>query len=417
MSNFYMLLTSIGIAKIANSQVTNETIDLTQMAVGDSNGAYYNPTQTATALKNETWRGPVSSVAIDEKNPNWVVIDGVIPASVGGFTIREVGLFDSNGDMIAIGKVPETYKPTFEQGSSKDLYLKSILEVSNASVVNIKADPSVIIASKKYVDDKFAIVSTNVTDLSKSINAVNELVTQHLADYEYQSPTISGTQLRLKKQSNTSRLLFKLDAELNGAITVSLDNGATSKNLVDVDGVQVNSLEKGFAEIVAVGNFFILRNRGLSKSDLQALITLVNEAEANESVLRTQYVNAVNGANQSIKLPAGATWNDILVQIPKINSDRKRFATGTVQKLAKSVEVVKDFGFTPNLIIVNYDKYTTVYQRNHTPEYASMIAPQTPTFTGYTTLLSTVGGYVNSSGFKLPIDYTVITSCVWMAFE
>lgn len=177
-----MLLTSIGIAKIANSQVTNETIDLTQMAVGDSNGAYYNPTQTATALKNETWRGPVSSVAIDEQNPNWVVIDGVIPASVGGFTIREVGLFDSKGDMIAIGKVPETYKPTFEQGSSKDLYLKSILEVSNASVVTIKADPSVIIASKKYVDDKFAIVSTNVTYLSKSINAVNELVTQHLAE-------------------------------------------------------------------------------------------------------------------------------------------------------------------------------------------------------------------------------------------
>ncbi|WP_421663672.1 phage tail protein [Lysinibacillus telephonicus] len=175
MSNFYMILTDVGIAKIANSQLTNQTIDLTQIAVGDGDGAYYNPVQTATALKNETWRGNISSVSIDPNNANWIVVEGIIPSTVGGFTIREVGLFDSNNEMIAIGKVPETYKPTFEEGSSKDLHLKSILEVSNADAVTMKADPSVIIASKKYVDDKISIVTTNLTSVQQQVN-------KHIAD-------------------------------------------------------------------------------------------------------------------------------------------------------------------------------------------------------------------------------------------
>lgn len=198
-----------------------------------------------------------------------------------------------------------------------------------------------------------------------AIKTVDDKVTQHLADYEYQTPTISGTQIRLKKQSNTNRLLFKLDAELVGNITVSLDNGATSKNLVDVDGVQVTSLEKGFAEIVAVGNFFILRNRGLSKSDLQALITIVNEAEANESVLRTQYVNAVNGADETINLPPGATWNDILLQIPNIKTgsrvkvgtvgrevNTRQFVRGDNSFVNREYVVISDVDFVPSYVVV-----------------------------------------------------------------
>ena len=105
---FYTILTTVGQAKIANAQVTGQKVNLTEIAVGDGGGSYYNPDQTQTSLKNEIWRGNIGSVQIDEENPNWIVIEGVVPATVGGFFVREVGIFDDAGDMVAIGKFPET---------------------------------------------------------------------------------------------------------------------------------------------------------------------------------------------------------------------------------------------------------------------------------------------------------------------
>lgn len=173
-------------------------------------------------------------------------------------------------------------------------------------------------------------LGTDNKELTGAINEINDKVTQHLDQYEYQTAVVSGTQIQLEKQSNSNRLLFKLESELTGNITVSTDGGETSKNLVDVDGVQITSLDKGFHEIVAAANFFILRNKGgLSKADLEALITIVNEAESNESVLRTNYINAVNSADSTINLPNTASWNDVLLQIPNINSSNIRVATGT----------------------------------------------------------------------------------------
>lgn len=156
--NFYTILTKVGKAKLANSQVTGVKVDLSEMVVGDSSGVYYNPTETQTSLKHEVWRGGIGSIAIDEQNPNWIVIETVIPADVGGFNVREVGILDAAGDLIAIGKYPDTYKPVLSQGSAKDLYIRMIIEVTNASNVTLKIDPTVVIASRKYVDDKLAQV-------------------------------------------------------------------------------------------------------------------------------------------------------------------------------------------------------------------------------------------------------------------
>jgi len=150
---FYTILTNAGKAKIANAVALGTTVQITQIAVGDGNGTYYNPSETQTALVNEVWRGNVSRVDTDPNNPNWIVVEAVIPPDVGGFYIREVGIFDSQGELIAIGKYPETYKPTFiANNTSKDLVIRAILEVSNASVVELKVDPTVVIATRDYVD-------------------------------------------------------------------------------------------------------------------------------------------------------------------------------------------------------------------------------------------------------------------------
>lgn len=173
--NFYTVLTNAGIAAFANSQVSQSKVDFSTIAVGDSNGTYYNPVATATKLVNEVWRGPINSISIDETNPNWVVVEAVIPATAGGFSVREIGVFDTAGVLLAIGKVPETYKPATAQGSLKDLYLRMILEVSNASAVTLKVDPAVIFASKKYVDDKVSSISQNTTQIIDKIGNTNNI--------------------------------------------------------------------------------------------------------------------------------------------------------------------------------------------------------------------------------------------------
>lgn len=152
--SFYTILTNIGLAAIANAQVTQSKVDFATFVVGDGNGAYYNPTSTQANLVKEVWRGPISGITIDENNANWVIVEAVIPSIAGGFNVREIGVLDSAGQLLAVGKVPETYKPVTAEGSLKDLYLRMILEVSNASVITLKVDPAVIFASKKYVDDK-----------------------------------------------------------------------------------------------------------------------------------------------------------------------------------------------------------------------------------------------------------------------
>ncbi|KMT23018.1 phage tail protein [Clostridium cylindrosporum] len=149
--SFYTILTNIGKGKIANSTALGVKVNLTTMAIGDGGGVYYNPTQEQTALKKEVWRGAVSSIKVDEANPNWIVVEAIIPSSVGGFMVREVAIIDDADDLIGIGKYPETYKPMVSDGSAKDLYVRFIMEVSNASSVTLKIDPSVVLATKKDV--------------------------------------------------------------------------------------------------------------------------------------------------------------------------------------------------------------------------------------------------------------------------
>lgn len=151
---FYTLLTSIGKAKLANATALGTTVQLTHIAVGDGNGAAITPVDTATVLTHEVWRAALNSIAVDPANANWIVAEGYIPSTSGGFTVREVGLFDIDGDLIAIGNYPDTYKPTLAAGSAKDLYIKVIIEVTNSSTVTLKIDPAVVLSTRSYVDSK-----------------------------------------------------------------------------------------------------------------------------------------------------------------------------------------------------------------------------------------------------------------------
>ncbi|MCY6958880.1 phage tail protein [Clostridium brassicae] len=164
---FYTLLTKIGKAKIANATALGNKVNFATLKVGDGKGKYYNPTEEQEDLVNEVWQGNINSIRVDEDNPNWVVIEVIIPSSIGGFMIREAGIFDDENNMIAIGKYPETYKPQAQDGSTKDLVIKMILEVSNTSSVTLKIDPTVILATQKDIQ----LLSNNLNDFKKSVES------------------------------------------------------------------------------------------------------------------------------------------------------------------------------------------------------------------------------------------------------
>lgn len=189
---FYTILTAIGKAKIANANVLGNKINLTALAVGDSNGKYYNPTENQETLVNEVWRGNIQNISIDKDNPNWIVTEGVIPSQIGGFTVREVGLFDEDGDLLVISKYPETYKPIVENGATKDVRIRLILEVSNAANVTLKINPAVIFATKEDVEN----VDKKVSNNKEEFDTFKTGTESHLAD------TMHLSQYRLNKDES-----------------------------------------------------------------------------------------------------------------------------------------------------------------------------------------------------------------------
>ncbi len=149
---YYAILTEIGTAAIANATVLGQKVALTQFAVGDGGGNYYRPSKEMTALKGEKWRGEINSYEVDSVNADLINVKAVIPALIGGFTIREMGLFDDNNRLIAIANTPDSVKITTDSGAVKEMEIVMELLVSNANIVSIQVNPTVSIATKEDID-------------------------------------------------------------------------------------------------------------------------------------------------------------------------------------------------------------------------------------------------------------------------
>lgn len=161
-TKYYALLTNVGAAKLANATALGEQVEITQMAVGDGNGVLPTPNPAQTALVHELRRAPLNTLTIDPVNTNQIIAEQVIPEDVGGWWIREIGLYDSDGDMIAVANCAETYKPLLQEGSGRVQVIRVILIVSSTQAVTLKIDPSVVLATRQYVDDQIIQVKAYV---------------------------------------------------------------------------------------------------------------------------------------------------------------------------------------------------------------------------------------------------------------
>ncbi|HFZ2295281.1 TPA: phage tail protein [Klebsiella pneumoniae] len=161
-TKYYAVLTNVGAAKLANATALGAQVEITQMAVGDGNGALPTPNPAQTALIHELRRAPLNTLSIDPNNANQIIAEQVIPEDVGGWWIREIGLFDKDGDMIAVANCAETYKPQLQEGSGRVQIVRMILIVSSTAAVTLKIDPSVVLATRQYVDDQIIQVKSYV---------------------------------------------------------------------------------------------------------------------------------------------------------------------------------------------------------------------------------------------------------------
>ncbi len=214
---FYTILTKLGKAKIANSAALGSKVDFVKLKIGDGGGKYYNPTENQDELINQVWEGNIGSVKIDKENSNWVIVETVIPSDVGGFFIREAGIYDDEDNLIAISKLAETYKPLASEGSSKDLIIRVILEVSNAENVTLKIDPTVILATKKDVQ----VLESNINKKIDDINSSLKEIANKVDNIKITDATI--TQKGIVQLNNTTNSTSITQAATANAVKLAMD--------------------------------------------------------------------------------------------------------------------------------------------------------------------------------------------------
>lgn len=189
-TKFYTLLTDIGAAKLASAAALGVPLKITHMAVGDGGGALPTPDAKQTALVNEKRRAALNMLYIDPQNSSQIIAEQVIPENEGGWWIREVGLFDESGALIAVGNCPESYKPQLAEGSGRTQTVRMVLITSSTDNITLKIDPAIVLATRKYVDDKALELKVYVDDLMAKHLAAPDPHSQYAPKA---SPTFTGT--------------------------------------------------------------------------------------------------------------------------------------------------------------------------------------------------------------------------------
>ena len=178
---FYSMLTQAGAEKIAQAQVSGVPAGFVFMAVGDGGGVVPSPSSEQTGLINEVWRAELNSLTVVDEQKNIIQAEAIMPPQVGGFTMREVALFDEEGVCLAVGSLPVTYKPTLSEGSGRFSVVRIWLAVSSTEAVQLTVDTSVIMASREDVD-KAKDESMDYTDKALQ-EAIAEAITAAKRDF------------------------------------------------------------------------------------------------------------------------------------------------------------------------------------------------------------------------------------------
>ncbi|MCY6572428.1 phage tail protein [Escherichia coli] len=219
---YYAILTNQGAARLANATMLGSKLNLTQMAVGDANGVLPTPDPAQTKLINQKRIAPLNLLSVDPNNQSQIIAEQIIPENEGGFWIREIGLYDDEGVLIAVANCPETYKPQLQEGSGRTQTIRMILVVTNTEAITLKIDPSVVLATRKYVDDKVLELKLYVDDQMRNHIAAQDPHTQYAQKH---NPTFTGEPKAPTPAAGNNTTRIATTAFVQAAIT-ALINGA-----------------------------------------------------------------------------------------------------------------------------------------------------------------------------------------------
>ena len=243
-SQYFAILTDYGTRAIAHALSQGQPLQLTQFAVGDGNGKAVTPTASATALVHQTHIAPVSAVSLDPRNNKQVIVELTIPENVGGFYIREMGVFDAQNKLIAYANCPESFKPAENSGSGKVQVLRMILKVESSSAVTLSIDNSVIFVTRQQMAPK-TITATTQNGFDESghsheiakASTTQQGIVQLTNDTGLESESLALTAKAGKKlaqqttqlQLNVSQNYIENSKKSSAVNSESEDNVATSK--------------------------------------------------------------------------------------------------------------------------------------------------------------------------------------------
>ncbi|EMX8465252.1 phage tail protein [Serratia marcescens] len=239
MSKYKAIITTAGAAKIAAASAGGTQLKIVRMAVGDGNGTLPTPNPAQTKLVNEKYRAALNGLTIDKALKNHILAEMIIPANVGGFWLREMGLYDEAGTLIAVSNMAESYKPKLEEGSGRTQTLRMILIVSSTEAIQVIAGGDTVLATKDFVADAIAAHEKTRThpDASTTAKGLVQLSSATISTDETKASTPKALKAvndaSMKKAANLSDLTDKAAARGNLALGT-----AATKN-VGVEGGQL----------------------------------------------------------------------------------------------------------------------------------------------------------------------------------
>ncbi|HIG8193418.1 TPA: phage tail protein, partial [Escherichia coli] len=253
---YYAILTNQGAARLANATMLGSKLNLTQMAVGDANGVLPTPDPAQTKLINQKRIAPLNLLSVDPNNQSQIIAEQIIPESEGGFWIREIGLYDDKGVLIAVANCPETYKPQLQEGSGRTQTIRMILVVTNTEAITLKIDPSVVLATRKYVDDKISeheqsrrhpdasLTAKGFVQLSSTTNSTSEtlaatpkavkaVMDETNKKAPLNSPALTGTPTTPTARQGTNNTQIASTAFVMAAIAALVDSSPDALNTLN----------------------------------------------------------------------------------------------------------------------------------------------------------------------------------------
>ncbi|EJL7900646.1 phage tail protein [Campylobacter coli] len=293
-SEYYTILTKIGIAKFIAARASGNGVNLKSFKLSSK---VILPSEEMQSLEEIVYEANINSKSVDENNPNYINLMCYVPSDIGGFEINAIGIYDEVGDLLAVGNLPRTYKPILKEGSAKELMIKIVMELSNAEEVILKLDPSVIMASRDYVDaikielelkietlkeELKALINTKEdkgvaanldkalkTELTKLINKKENTGTAASLDAQLRDELIA----LINKKENTGTAA-SLDAQLRDELIALInkkENIGVAKQLVDALRSELTKEIKSFIPELRVEKRIITANY-----DKNRLVSLSN---------------------------------------------------------------------------------------------------------------------------------------------